>query len=135
MKLSIIFNPRSGRNGRNLGLRPLLQDFIGARGLDAKLAMTEGPGHATVLARDAVFDGCQRVVAVGGDGTMNEIAQALLQTPAALALVPCGSGNGLARHLGVPSSSRQALELATDRPRPAPRSSTQARSMAVRFST
>jgi YegS/Rv2252/BmrU family lipid kinase len=114
MKLRFIFNPCSGRNRRNARLRPLLQDYISARRLDAILATTEGPGHATALAREAVAEGCQRVVAVGGDGTMNEVAQALLHTPAALALVPCGSGNGLARHLRLPNSPVRALELAAD---------------------
>jgi diacylglycerol kinase (ATP) len=71
--------------------------------------VTEGPGHARELARDAVAAGAGVVVAVGGDGTMNEVAQALLHTPAALALVPCGSGNGLALHLGVPRALGQAL--------------------------
>jgi diacylglycerol kinase family enzyme len=53
------------------------------------------------------------VVAVGGDGTMNEVAQGLLRTETALALVPCGSGNGLALHLGVPRDPGSSLELAT----------------------
>ena len=56
--------------------------------------------------------GCLRVVAVGGDGTVNEVAQALIHTPAAMGLVPCGSGNGLALHLGLPKSLGKALELA-----------------------
>lgn len=111
MKTRFIFNPVSGRHARNARLLPLLRDFIGARALDADLVATEGPGHATVLARDAVQAGCTRVVAVGGDGTMNEVAQALLHTPAALALVPCGSGNGLALHLGLPLAPLAALEL------------------------
>jgi diacylglycerol kinase (ATP) len=111
MKTRFIFNPVSGRHARNARLLPLLRDFIGARALDADLVATEGPGHATVLAREAVQAGCTRIVAVGGDGTMNEVAQALLHTPAALALVPCGSGNGLALHLGLPLAPLAALEL------------------------
>ena len=111
MKTRFIFNPVSGRHARNARLLPILRDFIGARALDADLVATEGPGHATVLAREAVNAGCARVVAVGGDGTMNEVAQALIHTPAALALVPCGSGNGLALHLGLPLAPLAALEL------------------------
>jgi YegS/Rv2252/BmrU family lipid kinase len=90
----------------------MLKRFISARGLDADLVCTEGPGHATEIARDAVAAGCLRVVAVGGDGTVNEVAQALIHTPAAMGLVPCGSGNGLALHLGLPKAPASALELA-----------------------
>jgi len=111
MKTRFIFNPVSGRHARNARLLPLLRDFISTRALDADLVATEGPGHATELARAAVQSGCLRVVAVGGDGTMNEVAQALLNTPAALALIPCGSGNGLALHLGLPLAPLAALEL------------------------
>ena len=93
---------------------PLLRDFVAAHAFDAALSVTEGPGHATDLARQAVAAGCARVVAVGGDGTMNEVAQALVGTPVALALVPCGSGNGLARHLRVPLAPSAAIVLAAD---------------------
>ena len=112
MKVRFIFNPRSGRPRRNAPLLPMLRRFIAARALDADLASTEGPGHATELAQDAVAHGCLRVVAVGGDGTVNEVAQALINSPAAMGLVPCGSGNGLALHLGLPRSFEDALELA-----------------------
>jgi YegS/Rv2252/BmrU family lipid kinase len=111
--MRFIFNPCSGRN-RNSRLLPMVRDFISARGLDADVAATEGPGHATELAREAVAGGCRRVIAVGGDGTMNEVAQALVNSPSTLALVPCGSGNGLARHLGLPAAPAAALELAGD---------------------
>ncbi|HEX3730843.1 MAG TPA: diacylglycerol kinase family protein, partial [Opitutaceae bacterium] len=111
-KLRFICNLHSGRGGRNARLLPRLRAFIGARGLDADLAVTEGRGHATELAREAARLGCARVVAVGGDGTVNEVAQALLHTPAALAIVPSGSGNGLARYLRVPAAPFAALELA-----------------------
>lgn len=111
MKTRFIFNPTSGRNRRRPWLAGAIRDFISSRSLDAELAMTDGPGHATELALAAVRAGCAQVVAVGGDGTMNEVAQALLHTPAALALVPCGSGNGLALHLGLPLAPLDALIL------------------------
>lgn len=113
MRLRIIFNPRSGRPRRKAPILPQLRDFLAARNLDADLICTEGPGHATELAREAVRKGVERVVAVGGDGTVNEVAQALIHTPSALGLVPCGSGNGLALHLGLPRSLTAALDLAS----------------------
>jgi YegS/Rv2252/BmrU family lipid kinase len=112
MKIRFILNPTSGKNRRRPWLAPAIREFIAQRSLDADLAVTEGPGHATALARGAVQAGHGVVAAVGGDGTMNEVAQALIGTPAALALVPCGSGNGLALHLGLPRSPLGALELA-----------------------
>lgn len=114
MKTRFIFNPHSGRNARRPWLADHIRAFIVGHRLDAALVTTAGPGHATLLARAALSEGCDRVIAVGGDGTMNEIAQALLHTPAALGLVPCGSGNGLALHLGIPTDLRRALALAAD---------------------
>lgn len=111
MKTRFIFNPHSGRNRRNPWLIPAIRAFIAEHRLDADLASTTAPGHATQLAREGVASGCTRIVAVGGDGTMNEVAQALIGAPAALALVPCGSGNGLALHLGIPTNPRRALAL------------------------
>jgi diacylglycerol kinase family enzyme len=111
MKIRFIFNPASGRLRRDYRLRALLKDYVGQPGHDAELCITEGPGHATVLAREAVARGCPRIVAVGGDGTLNEVAQAIVRTPAALGLIPCGSGNGLARYLRLPASPRKALAM------------------------
>ena len=113
LKTCFIANPRSGRAVRAL---PDVRAFAAARGGEVKL--TERSRHATELARQAVADGCELVVAVGGDGTMNEIASALVGTPAILGLVPCGSGDGLGRHLGVHGPIAHALEvLAHGRPR------------------
>ncbi len=114
MKTLFIFNPFSGRNRRSPRLAAELQAFSKAHRLDAGIVFTECPGHATELARNALDAGVERIVAVGGDGTMNEIAQALVGSPAALALVPCGSGNGLALHLGLPTRARRALALLVD---------------------
>jgi YegS/Rv2252/BmrU family lipid kinase len=114
MKTRFIFNPCSGKNRRNPWLVPAIRTFIARERLDADVVFTTRPGHATELARCALDQDCSRVVAVGGDGTMNEVAHALVGTPAALALLPCGSGNGLALHLGLPTRPRRALALLAD---------------------
>lgn len=111
MKTRFIFNPYSGHNRRRPGLAARIREFVASRSLDADLITTDGPAHATALAREAVLAGFGCVVAVGGDGTMNEVAQALVGAPAALGLVPCGSGNGLALHLGLPTAPLAALRL------------------------
>ncbi|MES2693762.1 MAG: diacylglycerol kinase family protein [Verrucomicrobiota bacterium] len=113
MKTLFVYNPRSGRNLRRVWLPGAIRDFIATHKLEARFATTEGPGHATELAREAVETGHDVVVAVGGDGTMNEVAQGLVGTRTALALVPCGSGNGLALHLGLPRAPLAALQLAS----------------------
>src|SRR5688500_15924662 len=69
--------------------------------IEPAIEFTQEKGHATELAREAVKDGFQRVFAVGGDGTVNETAQGLMGSNAALGILPKGSGNGLARHLGI----------------------------------
>jgi len=107
-KIRFIFNPKSGHNARNPYLLERTREFIREHDLNAEVVPTERPRHATELAREAVATGCERVVAIGGDGTLNEVAAGLTGTPAALGLIPCGSGNGLGRHLGIPNPGRGA---------------------------
>ncbi len=109
MKARFIFNPHSGSNRRNPYLRDRATEFIRQHGWDATVVATERPRHATELARQAVAEGCSLVVAIGGDGTMNEVACALVDTPACFGLIPCGSGNGLGRHLGIREPGRGAF--------------------------
>jgi YegS/Rv2252/BmrU family lipid kinase len=104
-----IFNPRSGHNARNPWLLARAREFIAEHRLDAKVVPTERPLHATELARRALDEGCDLVVAIGGDGTLNEVAAALVGAPATLGLIPCGSGNGLGRHLGIPGPGKGAF--------------------------
>ena len=106
MKTRFILNPRSG-TGQQANQAVQLR----ARVRGAEVRLTERPRHATELARQAVADGCELVVAVGGDGTINEIGSALTGTNVTLGLVPCGSGNGLARELGVWGSITRALDI------------------------
>lgn len=112
MKLRFIINPRSGRNGRHAHLADEIRGLVKERKLDADVVLTTGPGHATALAQEAASNQFDRVAAIGGDGTMNEVARALVGTSTALALVPRGSGNGLARHLRIPLHPRRAALLA-----------------------
>ncbi len=104
-----IFNPRSGHNARNPWLLEYARAFITRHRLDADLVATERPRHATELALRALDDGRRLVIAIGGDGTMNEVATALIGSDATLGLVPCGSGNGLGRHLGIPGPGKGAF--------------------------
>lgn len=112
MKIRFIINPHSGHLRRRSGIPTRVRAWAAAH--DVEVIETKRPGHATELAAEVASDSGQIVVAVGGDGTMNEVAKALVNLPAALALVPCGSGNGLARHLGVPLQPDDALELVAD---------------------
>ncbi len=108
-KLLAIINPISGIGGK--GKMPaLIKSKLDAERFDLEVVFTERPGHATLLAQDAAADGCDIVLAVGGDGTINEVGRALCGTDTALAILPCGSGNGLARHLHIPMNAEKALE-------------------------
>ncbi len=89
---------------------PWLEQKAQEAGHRAQAIMTQAPGHATELASGAVASQqWDTVVAVGGDGTVNEVARGLLHSSVALGIVPMGSGNGLARHLGIPLSPAAAL--------------------------
>jgi diacylglycerol kinase (ATP) len=100
-RIRLVFNPRAGRAGRAPVLAEQARAFAAARAWEVAAVATRHPGHATTLAREALAEGCELVVAIGGDGTLNEVASALVGTDATLGLLPCGSGNGLARHLGL----------------------------------
>lgn len=114
LKTRFIFNPKSGHNARNPYLLDRTRAFIAEHKLEATVVLTERPRHGTELARRAVDEGCARVVAIGGDGTLNEIAAALVGTDTALGLIPCGSGNGLGRHLGIPGPGKGAFRALLD---------------------
>jgi len=108
-KIAFIINPFSG-TGRKEDLSGMIK-----RGLDQsfgkpEIVFTKSRGHATELAKDFVKKGFQIVVAVGGDGTVNEVARSLIHTDTSLGIIPIGSGNGLARHLGIPTSIRKAIQ-------------------------
>ena len=78
---------------------------------DYSIVKTQYAGHATQIAASAVQDKADVVVAIGGDGTINEIARALVHSETALGIIPCGSGNGLARHLRIPMEPKAAIDI------------------------
>lgn len=102
-----ILNPRAGTAARR-AYRVLEQGRGAWREIEVKL--TERRGHARELAREAVERGDPILVVAGGDGTTNEAARATVGTATALALLPVGSGNGLARTLGIPLQPERALQ-------------------------
>jgi diacylglycerol kinase (ATP) len=117
MSVVAIVNPISGA-GANPAVRAQRVALVRAeaerRGLRADSHLTERAGHARELAAASARAGATLVIAWGGDGTLNEIGSALLDTPTILGVVAAGSGNGLAAALGVPHDPAAALAVAFD---------------------
>jgi len=103
-----IINPISGI-GKQKNIEELIRDNTDTSSYDYQVKFTKGPGHGTELAKEAVTSGVDVVVAIGGDGTVNEIGQALVGSDTALGIIPTGSGNGLARHLKIPFRFDKAI--------------------------
>ena len=114
-KALAIINPISG-TGSKKSLPELLGRAYSDLPYELFLTYTKEAGHGYELARRAASEGYDHVIAVGGDGTVNEVARALRCTQTALAIIPKGSGNGLARAVGMPVSTEKAIKaLATGR--------------------
>lgn len=109
-KIVFIVNPISGTKSKE-GLQPLIEKTINAGRWDWNIVKTEYAGHAATIASQCVTDGVDICVAVGGDGTVNEVARSLVHSQTALGIIPCGSGNGLARHMCLPMSMKGALKI------------------------
>lgn len=111
MKLLYIINPASGKLRRDTGFVDRLTAQAKRLGVAGEMKFTQHAKHATELAALGVEQGFDCVVAVGGDGTMNEVAQGLVHQDCLMGLVPCGSGNGLGRHLGIVGGVERALQI------------------------
>lgn len=106
----LIINPISGTTNKR-GLDKIVSRRLADINLDMDVAWTTARGDATRLASEAVAKGYHSVIAAGGDGTVNETAKALCGSSTALGILPCGSGNGLARHLDIPVDIDAALGI------------------------
>ena len=109
-KIVFIMNPISG-NSSKAGIPELIEKTIDKNKFDYQLKLTEYAGHASEIASQCKIDGIDVVVAVGGDGTVNEVGKAITNSDTALGVIPCGSGNGLARHLMLPMNIKKAIEI------------------------
>ena len=110
-RIGFIINPISGTNKKK-HIPDLIEENLSKElFLKPDILFTEHKGHAIEIARKLAQQKYDIVVAVGGDGTVNEVAQGLLHTETVLGIIPVGSGNGLARHLGIPMKSTHAIEV------------------------
>ncbi|MGC4058846.1 MAG: diacylglycerol kinase family lipid kinase [Chitinophagaceae bacterium] len=109
-KLVFIVNPRSGVE-RNKQVQQAIDQIIDKNIYEYEILHTQRAGHGEDLAREAAGNGVFAVVAVGGDGSVNDIIRGLYGTGTALAIIPKGSGNGLARALQIPMKVEKALQL------------------------
>jgi diacylglycerol kinase (ATP) len=107
-RVVFIVNPNSGTR-QQARIRSCVEKHLNHRKFEYTIWDTEAPGHATELAKQAVAEQYDIVVAVGGDGSVNEVAAALIHTEVELGIVPAGSGNGLAMHLGYGRNLEEAV--------------------------
>ncbi|WP_424044728.1 diacylglycerol/lipid kinase family protein [Prevotella denticola] len=112
-KIIFILNPISGTVSK-AGIPGLIEERLDKEKFDCRIAETKYAGHATELAQQAARQGIDIVVAVGGDGTVNEVGRALVNTKTAMGILPCGSGNGLARHLNLPMNLKKCIDILND---------------------
>lgn len=109
-KALFIINPYSGTK-QYPGLEKNIEESCHRASIEFATVTTERPGHAIEIASKATEQNYDLVFAVGGDGTVNEVAQGLIHSSATMGIIPKGSGNGLARHLGIPQKPERALDL------------------------
>jgi len=112
-KILFIINPISG--GRDKQRIPgLIEMHLDKNKYEHRISFTERVEHGYMLAKAAVKDEYDIIVAVGGDGTVNEISKAIINTKVSLAIIPFGSGNGLARSLKIPLKTEKAISVIND---------------------
>src|SRR5690348_13250755 len=112
MTLSVIVNPLSGGIDKKK-LITQLTESLEKQGYRVEVFFTEAPGHAIELTQKILKSAPEKLVVVGGDGSVNEVGQVLVGSNTALGIIPTGSGNGLARHLGIPLELEAAIARIT----------------------
>jgi len=108
MKIKFIVNPISGK-GKQKGIEDLIKENLDSKKYEYSVRFTERQGHAKELCKQAITDGYAAVIAVGGDGTVNEIASECIGKNTVLGIIPTGSGNGFAYHLGMKKNIKTSI--------------------------
>jgi diacylglycerol kinase (ATP) len=109
VKIRIIVNPVSGSGRRKKALK-MIDAHLDKDKFDFEIVKTERHKHAIELTKQGIESGCKAVVIVGGDGSINQVGATLAGTDVALGIIPGGSGNGLARSLGISMNPKKAVE-------------------------
>jgi diacylglycerol kinase family enzyme len=109
-RLIFLINPISGTKKKD-DLPGKILALVDSSKFEPEVYFTQFKGDATGVVKQKLQEGIRRFVAVGGDGTVNEIAKALVDTEGILGIIPIGSGNGLARHLRIPLNLEKSMEL------------------------
>jgi YegS/Rv2252/BmrU family lipid kinase len=109
-KIAFIINPKAGKKSK-ANIEELVEKNLRADLWKPKFFYTRYSGHAKELVYECIERGYQTIVAAGGDGTVNEVATSVFKTGVTLGIVPIGSGNGLARSLGIPLQKDDAINL------------------------
>ena len=109
-KITFILNPISGTHSKE-EIPAMIEQILDKELFDTEICFTQYRGHAAEIAKQKADEETDIVVAVGGDGTVNEVARSLVHTNTALGIIPCGSGNGLARHLCLPLDVKKAIGI------------------------
>lgn len=108
-RIVFIVNPIS-HEIKGFDIRRIIEKNLDLRLFEYEIVYTQYAQHAIKLAHNALLGSADIIAAVGGDGTVNEVGRSLINTKGVLAIIPVGSGNGLARHLGIPVGLAQAIK-------------------------
>lgn len=111
LRICFIINPISGINRNPQKIVRWIETTLEPSGHEFEILYTRESGDGARLAREAVEKGCDMVTAVGGDGTINEVGSGLVNSAAALGVIPAGSGNGFSRNFSIPLDQRKAIRL------------------------
>jgi YegS/Rv2252/BmrU family lipid kinase len=110
MNFLFILNPRAGRKKKAKELVDLIDQLMTISGHTYEFAYTIDAGDATQISKQAIKEKFDIIVAVGGDGTVNEVASGLVHTDGILGIIPVGSGNGVARSLNIPLNTAESIK-------------------------